>query len=426
MRPRIALIAALASAVLGAQDSALPPDLLFLSKAVRHIRDGMRALPNYTCVETIARDTKPAQSAAFKRIDLVRLEVAKTGTRELFGWPGARSLEDRPITDFVAGGLVGNGVFSTYAEDLFVHSSGTMHVVGPEVRDGRTVTRVDYSFHTMNGTLTLTTMSGRASVNWSGSFWVDPRTLDLIRLDVNGDEIPEALQLSSAHIGIEYGVTDGAILPQSAVIELTKTSGEVSRNRIDFAACRKFTGEAQLIFDTDESAPAETGPTTPKALPRTLTLPADLTIPLRLEREIDVRSAGVGDALTAVVDREVRDKSRLWLPKGAIVSGRIRRVESRNGYRLAAVEFFEAQVGKDRFEFAARLDAIDPTQGVDINNSSRQSRDMTHVGPVTQTSVRQYFDLEIPGAGYFYLTDSTYRIPAGMRMTWKTEALRGK
>ena len=102
------------------------PLLLFgggapLLRIVDHVRQEVAGIPNYTCVETIDRETQTANVNAFRRVDLVRLEVAKTGGKELFAWPGAGNFEEKPIGAFVGGGLIGDGSFSLFAEDLFVN-----------------------------------------------------------------------------------------------------------------------------------------------------------------------------------------------------------------------------------------------------------------------------------------------------------------
>ena len=428
MPGRTVIAVGLLCGALNAQTSSLPPDILFLSRAIRHIGEGISAIPNYTCLETIARDQRLPNSPAFKRLDLLRIEVAKSGKHELFGWPGASKLEDRPISDFAGGGLMGNGVFALFADDLFVKSAGTKKVRGPEQLEGRKVIRVDYSVHMLSGSLTIQTATAMADVNWSGSWWADPETLDLVRLDVNADDIPPELNLAAVRISVGYGRANLAIFPRDALIEFEKTSGEISRDQIVFDNCRKFSGEAELILDAPDEPEVDGGPlpNPPKPV-QTFTLPEGLIIPLRLQTGIDPRTAAVGDAITAIVERDVRDKRKLWLPKGAVVRGRIRRLDRRDegiSYQLVAVEFSEAQSGTDLFEFVAQLDSTEPLPGLDVNNNSIQARQATGRGPITQTTIVRYFEGEIPGTGNIYLTDKPYRIPADFRMTWKTQALR--
>ena len=415
------------AAALIAQTSGLSPDVLFLSKAQRRIREGILAVPSYTCLETIARErrapgAKAIGSKGFERLDLVRLEVAKEGPRELFAWPGARKFEDRPISDFVAGGLMGNGAFALFADDLFVHRAATMKVRGPEQLDGRTLVRVDYSVASLRGMLTLTTATGSADVTYSGSWWVDPVDLGLVRLDIIADDIPPHLQLSRARISIEYGDVSAAILPVNATIEFTKPSGEVSLDEIEFTHCRKFSGAAELILDAPDVAQA----VAPEAA-GTLLLPGGLSIPLRLETTIDARTAGVGDEVIATVDRDVKDKQRVWAPKGSLARGRIRRLLRRDGfpsYELIGIEFSELEANGQQFEFIGQLETAEGDRNVLTTFLGKELTQTNRRGGVVETQVSQFYEREIPGVGYLYVTAEPYRVGPGLRLVWKTEAVR--
>jgi len=410
------------AAALVAQTSGLSPDVLFLSKALRHIREGILAVPNYTCLETIARERRVPGAKAFDRLDLVRLEVAKEGPHELFAWPGARKFEDRPVSDFVAGGLMGNGAFALFADDLFVHGAATMKVRGPEQLDGRSLVRVDYSVASLRGMLTLTTATGSAEVTYSGSWWVDPVDLDLVRLDVIADDIPPHLRLSRSRISIEYGDASAAILPARATIEFTKSSGEVSLDEIEFAHCRKFSGEAELVFDAPDVAPVAGAVTQATSL-----LPGGLSIPLRLETAIDARTASIGDEVIATVERDVKDRQRVWATKGSVVRGRIRRLTRRDdfpSYELIGLEFSELETSGQRYEFIGRLESAEGDRNIQTTSYGKDVKQTNRRGGIVETQVSQYFEREIPGVGYLYLNAEPYRVGPGLRLVWKTEAVR--
>lgn len=85
------------------------------------------------------------------------------------------------------------------------------------------------------------------AVGYSGSYWIDPETLDLIRVDIFADSIPFRLQLSKVRMSVEYGTLKAGIrkvtMPQSSVIEFVYRSGEVSRDDIEFARCPNLPGK---------------------------------------------------------------------------------------------------------------------------------------------------------------------------------------
>jgi len=422
---------------LSAQSAGLPPGVVFVSKATRHIRETMTAAPNYTCLETIDREQLTPPARAFRRLDLVRIEVARAGTKELYSWPGGRRFEDRPITDFVAGGLVGDGTYGGYTDVLFLTSGASMKYRGPESLHGRPATRVDFVVSPLTNRIAIRTATGTGEIGYSGSYWVDPDTLDLIRVEVDADDIPFQLQLSSARLSTEFRTlkvgNKAVLLAQSSVLELVKLSGEISRDQIDFTQCREFSSQAALVPDSADAAVPPGEPAT--APPRTFDLPENLTIPLRLSALIDTQSASVGDAVTAVVDADVKDRSRVWLPKGSVVHGRIRRLEHRRGnpdYMLLGIEFSEVDAGRDTAEFTARLQSLDSGVGLSmfhkesnvVGQTSLPNAGGRGAGSGMMTTVLESFDFELPGVGYLYLTSAPYRVPSNLRMTWKTQALR--
>ena len=375
-----------------AQNSGLSPEVLFLSRMIRHVGESVTAVPNYTCTETLYREQLKPPGKTFQQLDLVKLEVAKVGHKEVFAWPGAGKFEETPIAEFLGGGgLIADGVFSLFAADLFVHGAGNLSYRGPEDFGGRKAVRIDYVVGSLRANFSLTTKEGSAVVSYSGSFWVDPVSLDLIRLVVNADGIPDRLRLSGVRITIDYR-GDNAV-PESAVLEMRKTTGEVSRDQIRFTNCRKFAGDATIVFDPAETPAAADD--APKI--KTIVLPGNLTIALRLQTPIEAGKSSVGDEITAVVESDVKGDRRVWLTKGSIAHGRIRRLERHKGtpdYVLAGLEFSTVEAGLTHYEFVARL--------------------------LSKAEI----DLPMVGVGYLYLNTPPFGLPAGFPMIWRTQELR--
>jgi hypothetical protein len=414
-------------------------DTLLVARATAHIREAITALPNYTCTETIDRERQSPTSSLPHRIDLVRLEVAKTDGKELFAWPGARNFEDKPIAAFVGGGLIGDGTYGLFAEDLFVNGVASMKPHGPEQLQGRNAFRVDYVVRPVkNSVFKIQNALGSAAVGYSGSYWVDPDTLDLIRLDIFADSIPFRLQLSKVRMSVEYGTLKAGnrnvAMPRSSVIEFVYRSGEVSRDDIEFARCREFTGQTNIVFDGEDAATPASINETHSPAGATFLLPGNLRIPLQLQTSIDSATASVGDAITAVVEDDVKDDRRVWMPKGTIVHGRIRRIEQRrkegahakpaDAYTLVGMEFSTADVGRDTAEFVAELQSIRMSEGpvLEMNHTEKEVTSQW-VGHFLITRYRESFDRVIPGVGYLYVTSEPFQVPAGTPMVWKTEAL---
>src|SRR6185437_220421 len=85
-----------------------------------------------------------------------------------------------------------------------------------------------------------------------GSFWADPHSLDLLRLEVQAYDIPPNLPVASCNARIDYGRTDiggrSILLPQTATADMVQRSGAEARNILDYTHCRAFHAESTLSF----------------------------------------------------------------------------------------------------------------------------------------------------------------------------------
>jgi hypothetical protein len=403
----------------------------FIAKAVRHNRDALAAGSACTCLQTIERAERKAHASSFRRLDLVRVEVVKVGNRELFAWPGGE-FQDKPLSYFAGGGLLGDGMFSLFADDVFVNNAARMTYRGADPLSGRPGIRVDYVVDSLLGKFTLRTATGEAEVSYRGSFRVDPESLDLIRMDIVADNIPPALQLTKVQIRLDF-TTSGAgekrmTRTGHSVIELVTSSGDVHRDEITFTNCRQFAGESTLLVASTDESPLPASLTPGK----TLILPGDLDLRLTLQNSIDISTAGVGDAITAVVASDVKDKHGVLIPGGSQIHGRIRRLDRREGqpaYVLAGLEFSDIELGQDTYQFIARLQSIEAIRGISTTHQERKETRTVNQpngvgsGGTIVTTVEEAFDSPLAGVGYLYLSNAVSTIPAGLRMAWKTEDL---
>ena len=142
-----------------------------------------------------------------------------------------------------------------------------------------------------------------------------------------------------------------------AELVLAKFSGQASRNLVEFSQCREYQSESTISF----APPLEASSELAKPMIQEVDLPAGLVVPVELETAIDSRKASVGDPLRARVLREVRYNRDQTLPKGAILTGRIRTFErpSSQAPFTVGVEFTEIDWGDARARFLAELVDID-------------------------------------------------------------------
>ncbi len=180
-----------------------------------------------------------------------------------------------------------------------------------------------------------------AVVGFHGSFWVDPETLELSRVEIETDGIPPQLHTSSARLAIDYGVVAvGAgsfLLPRATDVRLVSDGGVENRTITRFTQCRQFLAESNISFEDRPVGQVAKKSDGAAELPWGVILEVALTTP------IDRKSAAAGDVVTAEVRKEAKFKGGIVVPKGAVIEGRIVLLETRGAtlqpYDLLGLRF---------------------------------------------------------------------------------------
>jgi hypothetical protein len=237
----------------GAHAAGRRPDEGQLARFMEKVRQDMTGIPNYTCLETIERARRAPPSQDFKPLDTVRLEVSSVAGKELFARPGAQRFEDRDVTSMVTGGAIGSGMFASIARNLFVAGKGTLKYRGKQNVAGHAYVRYDFRLTQQESGFKIQVANYSETVAAKGSFWFDPGSLDLIRLEVYGDGIPDSLRLDEAVIRNSYARThigdSDALLPKRSEVTMTYFSGIANRNVIEFSQCHEYRSESIIRFD---------------------------------------------------------------------------------------------------------------------------------------------------------------------------------
>ena len=160
--------------------------------------------PDYTCTETVER-TRQAVGSRERVEDTLRLEVALVDGKEMFAWPGSKQFEDRDLSDLVSTGMFGNGNFAIYARILFLTNLAVFEDRGETQLDGRPAWRYDFRVSRSTGGSRLRVDGREAMVGFHGSFYADPMTLDVRRMEVEAEDIPAELKVLDAETIVDYG-----------------------------------------------------------------------------------------------------------------------------------------------------------------------------------------------------------------------------
>jgi hypothetical protein len=390
---------ALAVLCLHAQ-TALTPDLDALAQIRTRMLFNLKHQPNYTCVETIERFSRAKLTSKLRIVDTLRLEVALVEGREMFAWPGSKKFEDSDLTQMVTSGAIGNGNFGTHAQALFGTRAATFHYLGEENFQGRKSIRFDYIVPQMNSGYRIRVSSASAVVGYHGSFYADPLTHDMERIDVLADDIPPQLLLASAEQKIDYAIArigeGDFLLPAQSELSMIGVNGGEEQNHVKFTACRQFSGESVVTFEEPPVGKTDAAPTPT----REFDLPERLDLELVLAKEIDLRTAAIGDPVYARVDHDVKQKGQLVIPKGATANGRVVRMEKYDNYSILGIEFSEIEAPGIRAHMKGSLTGT--------------------VGPVGPRRTMGPRTPRLPGEGIIQMNATQHHLAKGSIMFWRT------
>ncbi|MCU1273588.1 MAG: hypothetical protein JWO48_1019 [Bryobacterales bacterium] len=428
-------LCALACCVLSSAQSELPKHVLQLAQLKRDVQAALKTLPNYSCVETIERSMRKNAQQPFRHVDIVHVEVAVTGDRELYSWPGANKFEERDITDMINSGTVSNGDFATALRSVLVNNVSIITWHSYEEQIGRfnelyaakrQTIRWDYRIPYNLSGWTLRYGGRRGRVSEAGSFWADAQSLDVLRLEANADEIPPDLPLTAVKSTLEYtrvrfGSQD-LLIPQSAELIVTELNGQQRRNVIEFSHCREFTARTSVSFNAAENI------TENPAIPVVeISLPAGLRLSVRLAHAVDSETAAVGDPISASVEADVKQKGKLLVPQGAILRGRIRQLDSHaipREYHVIGLEFTDLEFPGHHGRFFGEMEYIGlPAALMDATTGVRTKIDesiLSHLQIATRVQRETYWTREIPGVSTFSIKGRRLMLPEGLHMTWRT------
>ena len=369
----------------------------------------LRRQPDYTCVQQIERSQRRLPNLRFELVDMLRMEVALVDGKELFAWPGSKKFEDTELRDMAPGGAIGNGNFALHARAVFLGNGPVFTFRGADRVNGKRAARFDYRVSLLNSGYLIRVNHREALVAYHGSFWADPETYDVLRLEVavEGDEVPPSLGLARARDTMDYSrVRIGPgdfLLPSGSELAMVDLDGNESRNRVTFSSCRQYSGESVLSFN---DPPPESAQTVAGAeMPPPGEVPGGLAADLGLETEIDSGTSMIGDPVEAVLESPLRHKRHLLIPRGATLAGRIIRLERRQDHTLLAIQFTEARAKSSRWKLMGRVSEIRspgfaPPSGQFEGALVSQSR---------------------PQVGIIYIKGNRIHLHPAVRMTLRTE-----
>ena len=413
------------------------PDLL-LERARARLQGMAQGLEKYVCMETVnrnyyrrtvSREAAPAcapgappaagdEGRILEFTDRVRLEVTVSQSRELHSWPGATAFDIRDVDELIRDGPVSTGSFGAYLAGIFGRPGVTFRFIAERSVEGRRLMEYGYRVPLEASRFDVKVEGAWAPVGYEGEFWLDPQSLDLERLTLRTGELPAATAFCKADASLEYQLLHigggDVLLPRHSQLDIVNRGegGRETRNETTFANCREYQAESEMVFD----APAEASVAArPRAGRGRVSLPLGLPVTLAMENAIDTDTAATGDPVSARVVKAVRrpGSNEDLIPAGAVVRGRIRRLE----HHLVPKPYFLIAFAFNRMEIAGGVAAFAARHEADADLARELNANLT----LRATGI-WFWDV---GTFLFPTAKPRYTIPAGFESKWFTLATGG-
>jgi hypothetical protein len=342
----------LAIAQTGASD---PREILI--NARHKVMETVDRLPKYMCTETIDRFRyttsirrhmqacdEPAGKTSddgrqLTASDRLRVDVAVAPTREMYAWAGSDHFDDRDLLDIIGDGAISTGEFAGFLANIFGSNVATFTYNGDHTdARGRTLAEFGYTVPLDKSQHQFGNKKYRAVTGYDGTFLVDPQTSDLVRLTLRTNRLPEETGACDATTTLDYERvplnSQDFLLPARVSFEVVQLNGNKNENRAVYSSCHEFQANSTISFD-ESARQAQSAPGLGKPLPvPPLDLHAGLPFRLKLAHDLDTSTAAAGDLVEAELSTAISDHdSRLVVPAGTAVKGRIMRIQRSYGTR---------------------------------------------------------------------------------------------
>jgi hypothetical protein len=252
--------------------------------------------------------------------------MAATG--EMYSWAGESRFSDRDLLDMVQGGAITTGGFGAFLASIFGSDDASFTYDGETTQNGRTLSEFGFRVPYEKSHYLYGEPPHRVTTGYDGTFLVDARTAELVRLSVRTSRLPAETGACYASNTLDYARVslNGSdfLLPSVAFLRIFKPDGSELMNRTVFAGCHAFLGESALTFDPPPGTSASAADTRPVS--QAPVIPPGLRFRVAFTAGVDTATAAAGDLIGARLTTPIRNRSKVLVPKGAAVRARIVRI----------------------------------------------------------------------------------------------------
>ena len=287
-----------------------------------------------SCDDTVADARRRGWRRSLSSADRLRLDVAVSHENpgmenEMYSWMGENRFNERDLFEFVRGGAISTGSFTSMLTSIFGNNAARFTYDGDSTLGGRLLS--EFGFHVPREKSQYLYVFGpsrerNVAMGYEGTIFADSQASELARLRIRTEQPPDETGVCELDQDLEYARVhiNGSdfLLPSQAEVTVIHTDGTEARNRITYSACHEFEGESIVRY--------EAGPETDRAVTEKpveaapFSLPAGLQFKVVFTDRIDTATAAAGDPIRGRLKTAIRDRNdKLLVAEGTPVTGRI-------------------------------------------------------------------------------------------------------
>lgn len=233
------------------------PHMALVEQARQVASTFLEGLPNYVCREQVTRYVSETRTPNWNVVDIVAADLVYDDHVESYrnlqinGKPTKKKPEDS--------GAWSTGEFGTILNNLFDPRSATeFKYVQEDTIEHRPASVFDFKVQRVRSNWRIWVPGQYIVPQYKGSVWIDNKTAQVLRIEMQAKEIPEAFPEISVETAVDYdtislGTADKFLLPvHSEVLSCFRNSNDCQRNAIEFRNYHKFEGESTIKFESDQ------------------------------------------------------------------------------------------------------------------------------------------------------------------------------
>lgn len=233
------------------------PHMALIEQAREVAANFLEGLPNYVCQEQVTRYVSETRTPSWNVVDIVSADLVYDDRQESYrnlqinGRPTKKAPEDS--------GAWSTGEFGTILGNLFApQSASEFKYIQEDTIEHRPASVFDFKVQRVRSNWKIWVPGQYVVPQYKGSVWIDNKTAQVLRIEMQAKEIPEGFPEISVETAVDYdtiglGTAEKFLLPVHAeALSCWRNSNECQRNAIEFRNYHKFEGESTIKFESDQ------------------------------------------------------------------------------------------------------------------------------------------------------------------------------